>query len=338
MSCASTNRAREVALAIDSCESDALLAAEAETGGSKGLRCPPVSSARLLTLALMAFAIALLLQRDSLALVLTVLNISAAAIMITARLAHRGPDARPQAPHATAPPSPPQAPPEPEGGLSTRPRRPGRKRAAAERSASAPPQTAAKRQRYALATITPSGPNGDLPGSMVCYGAPSTTDQRADASMSDEMVPYEAPPGLELDSAEQSPSIECPVCHQLIGAEKLTQRKRNSALAEHLNSEHDGAHDHEEIARLIEREELFRCRFCYLLFGYKATHHEMVKCRRNPDPMPAGQYEINSSVRNADSRLRYKRQSGGCASFALTSAPRGRGPTTPAVLLLTHRN
>ena len=87
MSCVSTNRAREVALAIDSCESDALLAAESETGGSKGLRRPPVSSACALILALTAFATAFLLQRDSLALVLTVLNISVAATMIIAAMA-----------------------------------------------------------------------------------------------------------------------------------------------------------------------------------------------------------------------------------------------------------
>ena len=210
--------------------------------------------------------------------------------------------------------------------------------AAAKRRTPAPPQAAAKRPRFALAIIAPSGLNADLPGTIVCHGAPLTTDQRADATMSDAMVPHEAPSGFELDSAEQSHLIECPVCSQSIEAERPTQRKRNSALAEHLNTEHAGALDHEEIAKLIEREELFRCQFCYLLFGYRATHHEMVRCGRNPTPIPADRYEIDSRVRNADSRMRYKRLSGGCASFALTSAPRGRDSITPASLLLTHRN
>lgn len=60
--------------------------------------------------------------------------------------------------------------------------------------------------------------------------------------------------------------------------------------------------------------------------------------------MPAGQYEIDTHIRNADSRSRYKNLSGGWASFAPVSAPRSRcgsaasSLATPGPRLLAHRN
>ena len=169
----------------------------------------------------------------------------------------------------------------------------------------------------AVAAATPTAAGTDT---MVIYRAPSNIngDDENAAATAGAMVCHGASPATDRDTAEPSPPVECPVCGVQIVIERPTQQQRQIALAKHLNVAHSGAHNHAEIARQIEHEELFRCRFCHQFFGFKATHHEEVRCRRNPNPTPADQYEIDTRARNADSRARRNRRSGGCASFAPT--------------------
>ena len=156
------------------------------------------------------------------------------------------------------------------------------------------------------------------------HGAQPITDSNDEdaATTAGAVVPYGAP----LTTAVPPPTVNCPVCDVQIELRYDTQQQRQITLAKHLNVVHDGAREHAEIARQIEREELFRCRFCHQLFGFKATHHEEVKCRNNPNPTPADQYGIEARTRNADLRARHRYLSGGCASYTPVITP-GSGST-----------
>ena len=147
------NRARRVSLAIDACESDALLTRETgwratrEAGTSKGSR-HLVLGLSSLALTLLAIAMASLLQWNDLKLALFALSCSVAA-SITLTLVQRDPADHPRAPRATAPPSPPPSPEErpSSGSHAGRLSDPPRHAPSQKRAPSAQPQAASKRQR-----------------------------------------------------------------------------------------------------------------------------------------------------------------------------------------------